>query len=192
MPGATAAGAVRRYGLTPGRFGMGCGVSGAATASLVQKTGGRGRTGSANWSLGRIRGRDANLCTDRRAEAACRRQMPGPIRRDCPLRTHGQVVYTAYTPVSQDAGATCGLKAERTAERGASAAQTLRRAKKRAFLPTRINSIPRRSIRSWIPSVRLQGTSNNPWISILNDTIRHLCVEDLRNSLLLRAIFALI
>jgi len=38
----------------------------------------------------------------------------------------------------------------------------------------------------------LEGTSNNPWISILNDTIRHLCVEDLRNSLLLRAIFALI
>jgi len=37
-----------------------------------------------------------------------------------------------------------------------------------------------------------KGTSNNPWISILNDTIRHLCVEDLRNSLLLRAIFALI
>jgi len=36
------------------------------------------------------------------------------------------------------------------------------------------------------------GTSNNPWISILNDTIRHLCVEDFRNSLLLRAIFALI
>ena len=35
------------------------------------------------------------------------------------------------------------------------------------------------------------GTSNNPWISILNDTIRHLCVEDLRNSLLLRAICAL-
>jgi len=38
----------------------------------------------------------------------------------------------------------------------------------------------------------LKDTSNNPWISILNDTIRHLCVEDLRNSLLLRAIFALI
>ena len=38
----------------------------------------------------------------------------------------------------------------------------------------------------------LKGTSNNPWISILNDTIRHLCVEDLRNSLLLRATFALI
>jgi len=38
----------------------------------------------------------------------------------------------------------------------------------------------------------LKGTSNNPWISILNDTIRHLCVEDLRNSLLLSAIFALI
>jgi len=41
-------------------------------------------------------------------------------------------------------------------------------------------------------SARLKGTSNNPWISILNDTIRHLCVEDLRNSLPLRAIFALI
>ena len=38
----------------------------------------------------------------------------------------------------------------------------------------------------------LQGTSNNPGISILNDTIRDLCVEDLRNSLLLRAISALI
>ena len=76
---------------------MGCGVSGAATASLVQKTGGWGRTGSANWSLGSIRGRDVNLCTDGRAETACRRQMPGPIRRDCPLRANEQVVYTAYT-----------------------------------------------------------------------------------------------
>jgi hypothetical protein len=46
--------------------------------------------------------------------------------------------------------------------------------------------------KGFVGTCLLQGTSNNPWISILNDTIRHLYVEDLRNSLLLRAIFALI
>lgn len=41
------------------------------------------------------------LCRQRHGHGggwlACRRQMPGPIRRDCPLRANEQVVYTPYT-----------------------------------------------------------------------------------------------
>jgi len=51
-------------------------------------------------------------------------------------------------------------------------------------------SLPTHSHPSTIDWCNMQA--NNPWISILKDTIRHLCVEDLRNSLLLRAISALI
>ena len=75
------------------------GVSGTAMAAAGQETGWEGVSGLARPSSGRVRGRDADLHADGRAEAACRRQMPGPIRRDCPLRANEQVVYTAYTLV---------------------------------------------------------------------------------------------
>ncbi|WP_156776960.1 hypothetical protein [Nitrococcus mobilis] len=42
-------------------------------------------------------GRDADLHADGRAGAACRQQVPTPIRRDYPLRATEKVVYTAYT-----------------------------------------------------------------------------------------------
>jgi thioredoxin reductase (NADPH) len=42
--------------------------------------------------LGRIPGRDADLHADERAGVADCRQMPGPIRRDCPLRATEKVV----------------------------------------------------------------------------------------------------
>jgi len=77
---------------------LGCGISGAATASLVEKTGGRGRSVSPRPSLGRIPGRDADSHAVGRAGVAGRRQMPGPIRLDCPLRATEVMIYIAYTP----------------------------------------------------------------------------------------------
>jgi hypothetical protein len=76
------------FGLWRPRHGHGGGWPG-------NRRGGGKRAGAA--ALGRIRGRDANRGTDGRAEAACRRQMPGPIRRDCPLRPDEQMVCTAST-----------------------------------------------------------------------------------------------
>jgi transposase InsO family protein len=60
---------------------LGCAVSDTTLAAAGRETGGEGESAPARPSLGRIRVRDANLCADGRAEAACRRQMPGPIRR---------------------------------------------------------------------------------------------------------------
>ena len=60
---------------------MGCAVSDTTLAAAGRETGGEGESAPARPSLGRIRVRDANLRADGRAEAACRRQMPGPIRR---------------------------------------------------------------------------------------------------------------
>jgi len=65
---------------------LGCAVSDTAMAAAGRQTGGEGESGQARPSSGRVRGRDADLHADGRAQAACRRQMPGPIRRDCPLR----------------------------------------------------------------------------------------------------------
>ena len=48
---------------------------------------------SARPSLGGFGARDANL----RAGVVCRRQVPTPIRQDCPLRATQHVVYAIYT-----------------------------------------------------------------------------------------------
>ena len=68
-----------------------------AMAAAGQETGGEGESGPARPSLGRIRGPDADSHAVGAADVAGRRQMPWPIRRDCPLRANEQVVYTAYT-----------------------------------------------------------------------------------------------
>ena len=52
---------------------------------------------SARPSLGGFGARDANLHADGRAGVVCRRQVPTPIRQDCPLRATQHVVYAIYT-----------------------------------------------------------------------------------------------
>lgn len=66
-------------------------------AAAGRETGGEEESARVRLSLGRMRGRDANLRTDGGAEAACRRQMPDSIRRDCPLRANEPMVYASYT-----------------------------------------------------------------------------------------------
>ena len=75
---------------------MGCAVSGAARASLVEETGRRGRSAPARPSPGRIGGRGAGPHAVGRAGAACRRQMPTQIKEDCPLRAAKKVVCISY------------------------------------------------------------------------------------------------
>ena len=99
-PGGRRAGRRRSGGCSTGRGDnpMGCGISGAATTSLVEKTGEKGRSVSPRPSLGRIPGRDANSHAVGRAGVAGRRQMPGPTRRDCPLRATEVMIYITYMP----------------------------------------------------------------------------------------------
>ena len=52
---------------------------------------------SARPSLGGFGARDANLHADGRAGVVCRRQVPTPIRQDCPRRATQHVVYAIYT-----------------------------------------------------------------------------------------------
>lgn len=48
-------------------------------------------------SLGRIPGRDVDLDTDREGGGSARRQIPRPMRRDCPLPVTDKAVYAVCT-----------------------------------------------------------------------------------------------
>jgi hypothetical protein len=70
---ATAAGAVRRDGVTRRRARSGCAVSGKVMAAAGRETGGERESASVRPSLGRTRGRNADLHADGRADVVGRR-----------------------------------------------------------------------------------------------------------------------